>query len=1632
MLKHLSIRFLLYVSCSCFSFTSYAMRTNQNELRDVDDNQNPPLSSSPKEGAKEEARSSSVGSLPQRDSLTQRILETPDLNAERDVVYDTKTLMHALQGDVPDVFRPDLTKLLACLYPPEELIYWPKAQSASGLVEGTLTPDHLIFRGILEVIKGIQALQVKDACPPALKIALKEVATFYQNYVTCVCEARLGDRPFLLERKVQMSGETFGVYRISQATAQQMISRSLFNKRVREKQAFGQHDVKPLGGVHFKRLASLSMGLEDPSFPGIEYAVYSLSQRLGFSCIAPSMIITLDGVKTLELPEVDSLPLEEQEAFSSLTQDFNLQNAIGKDPEEVLASHVTLRKGLDQYFKMAYRSHILQASLSIEGINAQEEIDKHQGQLQNIEEENLGQQFILSLLSYPEDAKPDNYILASSLGKRRIIGIDNDHAFTHPIVRSGKGSFYAGVKCLFYCLDSLVNSPFTPSLRQFFCTHDPLHLSFSWAQDLEEQNERYQHLQRRQMQLLAAHEPSAQTFNKLAHLLNQIYEQQLRLPLKLLPGTFQKVLNHLTFLQKASRSSLPLTYGQLFEQTEPLLAAYYERLRHFFPHNLLTIMNTLYQQMGSDNLPLEVLLLQHPSYSLWGASQKLDKDLAPYTAGPFDYAENRSQSLQDTGKELLDAIGPAKASYLSLIRTKAPAYALASLLKTGGDTINAQDTDGNTALHLAVRHAQYAKEEGMRYLKVLLKGAPDRSLKNAEAKTPLDLALETCLPEAVIELVRAGFGHTVHLRSGVNFYQTLQAAWAPALEEAWQHLENLNPELQWKIALKTLFSSTCSSTEIEGLTYGKGFLHPFQEKRFSRSKLPQDNPLFKSSRVSDTTQESQGFSLGRYHFHDTLPPFPGLQIALHHFFTLSVGHGTTPIELFWITAPARRGPFAASLPRQGDSLERVITESPVVLDKLDQKDVEELLLVSMVLNLHTPHTASYRAYPLVDTQRYGLSLLEAPLGLLTDAATPFSVLYCLDMMQQPLAFETRQRLQAFDVPHLLHRWLSCLKADEKRTQDLLSQDNRKGIARESLELYVPLTPGTLTQLYHKLVTLQQLLSQESRTPLDILQRLSPLTGEVISRLFEVHPQKGSLRARLKDLKALEEPLPPAFPWQDLTAAFEELEKVRQHHQTFQNVIQDLEKGSIERFKTLDESWRKQVLMQLDCGKLPVQPQKSFLKGLTQLSLSTLVLQKSEALEDTLLKAILKNSPHLMHLEITDSSQLTPNGFQSIDQLSQLETLVLQGSSIKSFEKGTLFSSLFVLPKLVTLNLARNSHLNKIQVDAPHLRHLVLDENPQLKGDQILIKAPELSQVSLQKCLQLTSPESESLCQRFPKLTFLKVSGCPLLPYADLRSADLTYPWKLLSQADVALETPLLRLLRNEVRVLNLIAMNLSDRHMPIFAEAFKRNTSLQELSLQNNHIGSRGAKVLSDALKTRKTPTKILDLSLNQIESEGAQAVGGMLSQVPLQTLSLSSNPLGNSGLQAFNQAIASHPFLTTLSLNDCLIRKSGVQEMVALLRKLPNLKHLELGRNQLEDAGTIALAEELKNHQSLTDLDLHSNNISALGGKALAQVIANSKIFCCLNLSFRAIDSQDKTLIEKALKRNRNLLACQNVLEEK
>lgn len=417
-----------------------------------------------------------------------------------------------------------------------------------------------------------------------------------------------------------------------------------------------------------------------------------------------------------------------------------------------------------------------------------------------------------------------------------------------------------------------------------------------------------------------------------------------------------------------------------------------------------------------------------------------------------------------------------------------------------------------------------------------------------------------------------------------------------------------------------------------------------------------------------------------------------------------------------------------------------------------------------------------------------------------------TILYCLPQLDQPVDSLAKEIFCQLDFFEILRLWLDDLKAYNKRIFELFSPSeindwyNLKGVF---LPIY--LKPGLIAKLYQKFFRIKSYLHERpSATHFELLELVQPNLAAIYRRarttakgpkaIFSAVSKKsyvfvkneemsqttnlqmielatgqkapGSLSIKSSSIQDnFEQPLSEEAQKQQWNARLEDPNESLNSAQRERSYLHltktrltsirlQVEKGNLDEFSDLkEEMFFEKVINHIDFTKLSIEIQEKVLKKLPKKSFRKLCLRGCSALTDDRLVPILKNSPHLYHLDLSGTGITQAESIFASCQ--KLQVLKLNNCiRLRIFAPAGLSIFNRDLPQLRMLDLSNCPLLERLKVPRA-LEELQLNHS---NFPQIVAKQCPLRMLYLNDSF-ITDQQLQDLPSVFPQLKYLSLQNC---------------------------------------------------------------------------------------------------------------------------------------------------------------------------------------------------------------------------------------------------------------------------------
>ena len=393
-----------------------------------------------------------------------------------------------------------------------------------------------------------------------------------------------------------------------------------------------------------------------------------------------------------------------------------------------------------------------------------------------------------------------------------------------------------------------------------------------------------------------------------------------------------------------------------------------------------------------------------------------------------------------------------------------------------------------------------------------------------------------------------------------------------------------------------------------------------------------------------------------------------------------------------------------------------------------------------------------------------------------------SIIYCFQAMKNELNPEAVAEFLNLDPFKMLQDWLFTLKIfnqsyqgqiedglvglfDTKQIGQFAEDDDKKDFC------FIPVffEPGTVSGLYEMILRLQALLKDNlPSSHLELLGIIEPRLAAYYEKVFAEHvtadkrfhalpteyvvvaePQtktvtyQSTLRARKRVLqsitittekkkKILKQALAQGSIFGPEKVEREELAVIHNRYMQIIKLKQELLQGNLEGFEDVEKGGdylRERIINSLDFSSLEAALTKSILEILPNISFQSLCLKGCLSLTDVKLESVLKNSPGLYEIDLSDCPLLTDVSFFNIATYCKgISKVVMERTNLIKLEK--LFARKTSFPALRTLKLSRCGQLTILNIDAPKLDRLNIEGCDQLNKVDIPLVEETVKKVNV--------------------------------------------------------------------------------------------------------------------------------------------------------------------------------------------------------------------------------------------------------------------------------------------------------------
>jgi Ran GTPase-activating protein (RanGAP) involved in mRNA processing and transport len=250
----------------------------------------------------------------------------------------------------------------------------------------------------------------------------------------------------------------------------------------------------------------------------------------------------------------------------------------------------------------------------------------------------------------------------------------------------------------------------------------------------------------------------------------------------------------------------------------------------------------------------------------------------------------------------------------------------------------------------------------------------------------------------------------------------------------------------------------------------------------------------------------------------------------------------------------------------------------------------------------------------------------------------------------------------------------------------------------------------------------------------------------------------------------------------------------------------------------------------------------------------------------------------------------------------------------------------------------------------------------------------------------------------------------------IRADDETFtdlavlPFRPLPESDVlALATDLTD--NTHLASFNASGKELTVAGLNAMGEMLRVNRGIKSLAIGHAELGDTGLATLTPGL-VANTGVAHLDLSYKGLTEAAAGSLRELASaSTTLQTVVLSRNALGDTGVAGLIEGCRDHPSATALSvlvLSECALTSAAVLNAAECWARLSSVTELVLSSNAIGSIGGIALGRILQTHGcSLAVLELNKCELGSEGTNAIAEAAPSCDALRRLHLGDNEVSAE-------------------------
>ncbi|KAK6488904.1 dynein regulatory complex subunit 5 [Huso huso] len=202
------------------------------------------------------------------------------------------------------------------------------------------------------------------------------------------------------------------------------------------------------------------------------------------------------------------------------------------------------------------------------------------------------------------------------------------------------------------------------------------------------------------------------------------------------------------------------------------------------------------------------------------------------------------------------------------------------------------------------------------------------------------------------------------------------------------------------------------------------------------------------------------------------------------------------------------------------------------------------------------------------------------------------------------------------------------------------------------------------------------------------------------------------------------------------------------------------------------------------------------------------------------------------------------------------------------------------------------------------------------------------------------------------------------------------------------------------------------------AKALKSCKTLKVFRIHQSKVDDEKVRLLINSLLDHPFLT-VLDLSHNLIGDRGARAIGKLINERKMKSITVYDNKIRAHGAQAIAYALTKNTTLTSLNLRLNQIGDEGGQAIAHALLKNATLTNIHMGSNELTEPTATVLSQVLVQNKTLRNINLSCNRLGLDGGKQIQEGMSYNTTVVEFDVRLTEIGQESEYSISQILQNN-------------